>query len=65
MTMPDQNHPIWFIAKSVVIFAFCCLFAWTNSTNFDDTEYKMLMEIAAVLFGGAALESFFRKKTSS
>ena len=26
------------------------------------TELKMLMELAVVLFGGAALESFFRKK---
>lgn len=63
--MPNQDHPIWFIGKALVILAFAALFAYNNANSFDETELKMLMELAVVLFGGAALESFFRKKTGS
>lgn len=58
----DATHPIWTIAKAVVLLGFAALFAYTNADNFDGTEIKMLIEIAVVLFGSAALETFLGKK---
>lgn len=63
MTAPD--HPVWFIGKALIILAFATLFAYNNANSFDETELKMLVELALVLFGGAAIESLLRKKNSS
>jgi len=58
----DPNHPVWTVVKALVLLGFATLFAYTNADTFDETEIKMLGEIALVLFGTAALESFLRKK---
>ena len=41
--MPNQDHPVWFIGKALVILAFAALFAYNNANSFDETELKMLM----------------------
>ena len=63
--MPNQDHPIWFIGKALIILAFATLFAYNNANSFDETELKMLVQLATVLFGGAVIESLLRKKTDS
>lgn len=60
--MKNPNHPIWTIAKALVILSFAVLFAYTNANNFDETEITMLTQLAAVLFGGAALEAFLKAR---
>jgi len=57
----DPTHPIWNVAKAIVLFAFVFLFAWTNASEFDSTEITMLVQLAAVLFGGVALETLLTK----
>ena len=63
--MPNQDHPVWFIGKVLLYSLSAVYLLGQTQPILMKTEYKMLMEIAAVLFGGAALESFFRKKTGS
>ncbi len=50
--MSQENHPVWFVLKALVIFAFAFLFSYTNANDFDETEYNMLLQLGAVLFGG-------------
>ena len=59
--MPTENSQVWLVAKALILFAFVALFSWTNATNFDSTEVTMLIEIAAVLFGGVAFEKFMKR----
>jgi hypothetical protein len=59
--MNDHKHPIWTIAKALVILAFATLFAKINAQEFDQTEITMLSQLAVILFGGAAVEAYFRK----
>jgi hypothetical protein len=59
--MHDSKHPVWIILKALIFWLFATLFAYTNSTNFDETEYRMLFELGVVLFGSAAIE-IVRKK---
>lgn len=60
--LPDPSHPIWIVGKALVLLGFASLFAYTNANNFDETEIKMLGEIALVLFGTGALELFLKRK---
>ena len=60
--MPEASHPFWTILKALVVLTFAALFAYTNANNFDETELKMLIELGAVLFGGAALESLLKAR---
>ena len=60
--MSQENHPVWFILKALVIFAFAFLFSYTNANDFDETEYNMLLQLGAVLFGGTALEIFLKSR---
>lgn len=57
----DPIHPVWNIAKAVIMFGFVVLFSWTNASEFDTTEITMLIQLAAVLFGGVAIETLLLK----
>lgn len=59
--MPAENSQVWLIAKALILFGFVALFSYTNATSFDSTEVTMLVQIAAVLFGGMAIESVMKK----
>lgn len=61
--MPSDKSQVWLIAKALILFGFVALFSYTNATSFDSTEITMLVQIAAVLFGGAALETAMKKST--
>ena len=63
MSIHDYNHPVWFIGKALVILAFAALFSYNNASSFDETEMRMLVQLAVVLFGGAAIETVIRNKT--
>lgn len=60
--MSDAKHPIWTIAKALVILCFIAFFSYTNASTFDETEVKMIVELGVVLFGGAALESIIKAR---
>ena len=62
--MPAENSQVWLIAKAMILFGFVGLFSYTNATSFDSTEVTMLVQIAAVLFGGMAIESVMKKTGS-
>ena len=62
--MFKSAHPVWMILKALVVLAFAALFSYTNANTFDETELKMLMELGAVLFGGAALEALLKVRKS-
>ena len=61
MNVGNPSHPIWNVAKALVFFAFVVLFSWTNASDFDATEITMLIQLAAVLFGGVAIEALLLK----
>jgi len=58
----SDTIPAWIVAKMLILLAFVALFSYTNASNFDSTEITMLVEIASVMFGGAALEAVLKKK---
>lgn len=65
MSMHNPKHPIWNLAKAVLFFGFVVLFSYTNASEFDSTEVTMLMQLAAVLFSGVAVETLLSQHRKS
>ena len=44
--MTTTKHPIWAFLNLVVILVFVTVFSYLNASEFDETELKMLMQLA-------------------
>jgi len=66
MSWDDPKHPIWPIAKtlvmSVIIMVFVLIFAKTNASDFDETEIHMLLEIAPAVVTVLGVSEFLRRQ---
>jgi hypothetical protein len=52
--MQNPNHPIWGLARLLIMMAALCFVLWLNASNFDATEVKSL---AMMFVAGAGIES--------
>ncbi|MAH50412.1 hypothetical protein CMI37_31615 [Candidatus Pacearchaeota archaeon] len=50
----DVRHPVWSLARLVVLMATMCIVLKLNATNFDETE---LRSIIVVFIAAAGLET--------
>ena len=49
--MKNPDHPVWKLTNWLVLLVFVTLFAWTNASNFDETEVKMIGQLMLAMFG--------------
>ena len=60
----DPKSPIWRLFNLIVVMFFVWLFAWSNASDFDETEIKMLIELACVMGGMEFVKSRVQKEKS-
>lgn len=55
--------PFWRRTISFILLLFVIIFfAYTNASNFDETEYKLIIEIAIFLLGKETVTYFYEKR---
>ena len=60
--MNDQNHPIWRFLDLLVVLAIVSVFSYTNASNFDETEYKTLLQVLVFMGGWEAWKHYSKKR---
>lgn len=58
----NPAHPVWSWSKSLVVIVCVTLVLYHNASTFDETEWRAIMEIAAVVFGATGLHNWARAK---
>ena len=56
--MLPQDHPIWRIINVAVVLAGAALIMWINAANFDETEFRSLIELVMMLAGYESFKQF-------
>jgi hypothetical protein len=59
--MKDAKHPIWTLLNRVALLGFVLLFSYLNASRFDQTELKMLLEVALGVGGLEAVAATVRR----
>lgn len=59
----NGNHPAWNLGKTAVMFGGLALLLWMNSTKFDITELKVLLELLILRGAWEGFERKARRKT--
>lgn len=62
MDKRDPHHPIWNLLNLLVIAGLVLFFSWSNASNFDDTEVKMITEIILLVGGWEIAKRVIQKK---
>lgn len=62
MNIHDQNHPMWRFLNFLIVLALVVVASWSNASNFDETELRMITQIMAAMFGIEAFRGFLASK---
>lgn len=65
MNIHSANHPFWSWSKSVVVIVAVTVVLYRNASTFDQTEWKAIAEIAAVMFGATGLHNWLKGKADA
>lgn len=58
--LSNPKHPLWGFLKFALVFAGVMVAAtfvmWNNASNFDETEFRALKELALILLAGGGVK---------
>lgn len=60
--MKDAKHPIWSLARLIVLMIALVITLWLNASHFDETELRSIITMFIAASGVEGISQFFARR---